>query len=127
MHRNPPGDVTRVVAGSLPGAIRGNAPGCGKPVRAIDDGVAVVGGAPAAGPESVVQIADSMCPQLTELQRREALEFGMQVRRRLGRGAEWSDVESTLRNHWSRSERLNRVSWVRARDAVHDGWQREGQ
>ena len=64
--------------------------------------------------------------QLTDKQRREALEFGAQARRRLGRGAEWSDVESAVRNHWLRSERSNRVAWEQASNAVRDGWHLEG-
>ena len=68
---------------------------------------------------------DSTQSHLTDQQRREAVEFGVQAHRRLGKGAEWSEVEATLRNHWSHSQRSHRFSWARAINAAREGWQRE--
>jgi hypothetical protein len=123
---HPLGAVGGVAAGAAAGAVSGVAAGPVGSLAGAVGGAALAGAATAAGTPSAARDGGSAPPQLTEQQRREAMEFGAQTHRRLGKGAEWSDAEPTLRSHWSSSVRSSRPSWEQARSAVHEGWKREG-
>jgi hypothetical protein len=122
---HPLGSVGGVAAGAAAGAISGVAAGPVGSLAGAVGGAALAGAATAAGTPTAARDSDSVQPPLTDQQRREAMDFGAQTHRRLGRGAEWSDAEPTLRSHWSSAAR-SRPSWEQARSAVHEGWKREG-
>jgi phage tail tape-measure protein len=120
---HPLGTVAGVAAGAAAGAVSGIAAGPVGSLAGAVGGAALAGAATAAGSQTAAGDTDSA--PLAEQLRHEAREYGARARRRLGPGAEWSDAEPTLRDHWAHMETPKRPTWEQARNAVHEGWDRE--
>ena len=88
-------------------------------------GAALAVAGTAAGRQPTDGDPDQTPPLISEEQRREAMEYGVQAHCRLGRGAAWDDAEPSLRTHWANSGRSQRTAWNLARDAVRAGWEGE--
>ncbi len=119
----------RAVGGALGGAAVGALTGAAAgPLGAAAGAVGGAAVGAASGVEPGVMPREEQAPSehtasLTDAQRREAVRYGREARRRLGKGAQWSDAEPSLKAGWASAPTGVNVSWEQATDAVREGWE----